>query len=102
MFEPKIVTRQIVIDISANPLRIATIPEPDRVFPDCCCRLIHRTWELEVPGQFTEAEAKLIQAITKDWNFSVDKNRKPRYAARLLQLLEQISTPTSSNQEVAA
>jgi hypothetical protein len=104
MFEPKIVTRQIVIDLSAGSLTNETIPEQNRVFPDWCCRLTHKSSRLQVPGQFTGAEAKLIPipAVTQDRNFSIDKDCQPCCAARLLQLLAQICAPTSSDQEVAA
>lgn len=110
MFEPKIVTRQIVIDLLANLLTNETIPEQNRIFPDWCCRLTHKSSRLQVPGQFTGAEGQIFRAIrftdifgcAKNWNFSTDKECQPHSEAGFLQLLEQICQSTSSEREVAA
>jgi hypothetical protein len=102
MFEPKIVTRQIVIDLLANLLTNETIPEQNRLFPDWCCRLTHKSSRLQVPGQFTEAEGQIFQAIAKNWDFTIDKNHQILCVASRPPLLEHICTSISSNWEVAA
>ena len=102
MFATKVESKPLDFEGSPYPLSIQLIPADERILPELECHLIHQETGLRVPGQFTEAEAKLIQTVTQDWDWHTDKNNLPACAARLLQYLEQLCERTSENQEVAS
>ncbi len=82
-------------------IQMQLIPESERISPELAYRLIHQGTGLQVPGQFTAAEVQLIEKVTQDWDWRVDKNNSPACAARLLQFLELLCAPPSENQEGA-
>ncbi len=102
MFATKVESKPLNFEGSPYPLSIQPIPADGRILPELECRLIHQETGLRVPGQFTEAEAKLIQTVTQNWDWQTDKNNLPACAARLLQYLEQLCERTSENEEVAS
>ncbi|WP_013321020.1 hypothetical protein [Gloeothece verrucosa] len=69
-------TELFPIEDSIYPLVIEFIPLNERVLPEWEYRLIHHETGLQVPGQFTKAQAQLIQKVTRQWDWTVDKNRK--------------------------
>jgi hypothetical protein len=79
---------------SNYPLQIQSIPESERISPEFNCRLIHQATGLQVPGQFTAEEATLIQKVTQNWDWRIEKDNKPACAAQLLQFLEQLCAPS--------
>ncbi|MGH2413573.1 MAG: hypothetical protein ACRDEA_07765, partial [Microcystaceae cyanobacterium] len=95
--EPEILS----VENSPYPLFIQPIPPSDRLLPELECRLVHQETGLQVPGQFTQAEARLIQAVTQKWDWRVDKHNKPACAGRLLWYLEQLCDSTSKQSSVA-
>lgn len=102
MFARSAETRLPFPDISHQPLTIQPIPPDERLLPKLECRLTNPDTGLRVPGQFTQAEATLIQTVTRNWDWQVDKNNKPACAARLLAYLEQLCHSRPDRQEVAA
>ena len=74
-------------DPSPYPLQITSIPHEQGLKPDWCCKLIHYESNLNLPGQFTIEEAQNIIEKTQYWDFSLDKDRKPRCAAEKLRSL---------------
>lgn len=85
---------------SSYPLNLEIIAPLRRISPELAYHLIHTEIGLQVPGSFTEAEAKLIQHISRNWNWRIDKQNKPACAAQLLHFLEQLCAPSSLKQEV--
>ncbi|ACK70854.1 hypothetical protein PCC7424_2434 [Gloeothece citriformis PCC 7424] len=88
------------VEKSSHPLVIEFIPLNERVLPQWEYRLIHHESGLQIPGHFTQTEAQLICQVTRQWDWTVDKNHKPACAAQLLQLLEQVcATPCKSKEK---
>ncbi|WP_013320654.1 hypothetical protein [Gloeothece verrucosa] len=87
------------IEDTIYTLIIESIPLNERVLPEWEYRLIHHETGLQVPGQFTKAQAEQIQKVTQQWDWSVDKKNKPACAAQLLQFLEQLCAPSCKKQE---
>jgi hypothetical protein len=84
-------------ETSDYPLQIQPIPESERISLELGCSLIHRESGLHIPGQFTSEDATLIQAVTQDWDWRIEKNNKPACAAQLLQFLQAICAPPADN-----
>ena len=85
-------------DLPPYPLQIVAIPERERLKPDWFCGLIHYGSSLKLGGQFTHEEAKEILETTRCWDFTLDKNRTPKCADKLLALAEKICARSSSSQ----
>jgi len=84
-------------ETSDYPLQIQPIPESERISLELDCSLIHRETGLYIPGQFTSEDAALIQAVTQDWDWHIEKNNKPACAAQLLPFLQAICAPPAHN-----
>jgi hypothetical protein len=100
MIISQIQAESLSVEDSSYPLLIQPLAGSERIFPELAYRLIHRESGLQVPGQFTKQEAESIRTVTQNWDWSVDKHRKPACAARLLHFLEQLCSSPSDNQEV--
>ncbi|WP_013321022.1 hypothetical protein [Gloeothece verrucosa] len=92
-------TELFPIEDSIYPLFLEFIPFNERVLPEWEYRLVHGETGLQIPGQFTKAQAELIEKVTRQWDWTVDKKNKPACAAQLLQFLEQLCAPSCKNQE---
>ena len=79
-------------DDQPYPLQIGYVSDTDRNRSDRFCRLIHHESKIDLPGQFSHAEAKKILQITRDWDFSLDANGIPRCRDKLLLLLDLINS----------
>jgi hypothetical protein len=101
MIISQIQAESLSVEDSSYPLFIQPLQESERIVPELAYRLVHRESGLQVPGQFTKQEAESIRTVTQNWDWSVDKHRKPACATRLLHFLEQLCSSPSDNQEVA-
>ena len=101
MFISQIQAKPLSVENSIYPLYIQSVPSNELVLAELGYRLIHQETRLQVPGHFTQEEAKLIQKVTQHWNWHVDKNNRPACATGLLHYLEQLCECASENQEVA-
>jgi hypothetical protein len=101
MIISQILAESLSVEDSSYPLFIQPLQESERIVPELAYRLVHRESGLQVPGQFTKQEAESIRTVTQNWDWSVDKHRKPACATRLLHFLEQLCSSPSDNQEVA-
>jgi hypothetical protein len=73
------------------PLSIERLPDALQWWSEARYWVIHKVSNLRVPGSFSLTEAKKIQEITKNWNWSVDtRDRKVSCGLNLLALAEGI------------
>jgi len=62
--------------------------------------LIHKDSGLRVPGSFSEREARKIQEVSKDWDWSVDtRDRKVACGLNLLALAEGICQQSQQSKQ---
>lgn len=73
------------------PLSIKSIPPEERIHPDLGLRLVHAETGLRLPGQFSFSEIEEIFFRSIDWDWSIDKERRPACYEKLLALLERVA-----------
>jgi hypothetical protein len=74
-----------------HPLRIERLPDTLQWWDEERYWLIHEASGLRVPGAWSLAEARLIQDLSKHWNWSVDdRDRKVACGLQLLALAEAV------------
>jgi len=70
-------------------LTIEALPDALQWWDETRYWLIHKDSGLRVPGSFNETEARKIQGLTKDWDWTVDtRDRKVACGLNLLALAE--------------
>ncbi len=72
------------------PLRIELLPPTLQWWDAPRYWLIHDASGLRVPGTWTKAEAELMQDLSKNWNWSVDSDRRVTCGVQLMALAEGI------------
>lgn len=71
------------------PLTIEVLPDTLQWWNETRYLLIHKDSGLRVPGSFNEKEARKIQELTKDWDWTVDtRDRRVACGLNLLALAE--------------
>jgi len=71
------------------PLTIEALPDALQWWNEVRYWLIHKDSGLRVPGNFSEKEARRIQDVSKDWDWTVDtRNQKVACGLNLLALAE--------------
>lgn len=73
-----------------QPLRIERLPNALQWWDEERHWLVHDASGLQVPGSWSLAEAKLIQDLSKEWNWSVDSNRRVACGVQLMALAEAV------------
>lgn len=73
------------------PLAIERLPEQLQWWDEIRYWLIHKESGLRVPGSFNDKEARKIQEVTRDWDWTIDtRDRKVTCGLNLLALAEGI------------
>jgi hypothetical protein len=72
------------------PLKIESLPSALQWWDDEQFWLVHAESGLRVPGTWTKAEAELMQDLSKNWNWSVDSDRRVTCGVQLMALAESI------------
>ena len=73
------------------PLSIERLPDALQWWDEPRYWVVHKVSQLRVPGSFSLNEARKIQEITKNWNWSIDsRDRKVSCGLNLLALAEGI------------
>lgn len=77
------------------PLTIELLPDALQWWNETRYLLVHKDSGLRVPGSFNEREARKIQEVSKDWDWTVDtSNRKVACGLNLLALAEIVCSPS--------
>lgn len=77
------------------PLTIELLPDALQWWDETRYLLIHKDSGLRVPGCFNETEARKIQEVSKDWDWSVNtSDRKVACGLNLLALAEIVCSPS--------
>ncbi len=77
------------------PLVIELLPDALQWWNETRYSLIHKDSGLRVPGSFNETEARRIQEVSKDWDWTVDtRDRKVACGLNLLALAEIVCSPS--------
>jgi hypothetical protein len=76
--------------IDRLPLHIEKLPEPLQWWHEPRYWLIHAESGLRVPGSWSEQEAQEILDLSKDWNWSIDDNRRVACGLQLMALAEAV------------
>jgi hypothetical protein len=82
------------------PLTIEKLPDALQWWDETRYLLIHKDSGLRVPGSFSEREARKIQEVSKDWDWSVDtRDRKVACGLNLLALAEGICQQSQQSKQ---
>jgi glutathionylspermidine synthase len=78
------------------PLTIEVLPDALQWWDETRYLLIHKDSGLRVPGSFSEKEARKIQEVGKNWDWTVDtRDRKVACGLNLLALAEIVCSQSS-------
>lgn len=78
------------------PLTIELLPEALQWWDEVRYLLVHKNSGLRVPGSFNEKEARKIQEVSKDWDWTVDSSdRRVACGMNLLALAEVVCSRSS-------
>lgn len=77
-------------DPSAFPLQIITSPIKSRIKPNQIANLAHLQSGLKFSKPLTVEQAQQILKTTSYWDFSLDKDRKPRCSHELRSLIDSV------------
>ncbi len=78
-----------------SPLHIEKLPEALQWWDEERFWLVHTESGLRVPGSWSAAEAQEILDLSKNWNWSLDGNRRVPCALQLMALAESICKRSS-------
>ncbi len=82
------------------PLTIEVLPDNLQWWDETRYLLIHKDSGLRVPGSFNETEARRIQEVSKDWDWTVDtRDRKVACGLNLLALAEIVCQPSQQSSQ---